>query len=75
MASGRTDVKTSRILVRNLPPNLTRDKLEIYFQRKQHGGDGDVNSVTLPFSASEKRDAVIEVERPESECVMRPLKK
>nr|XP_039274592.1 uncharacterized protein LOC120348513 [Styela clava] len=42
----------SSILVKNLPPNINGDKLEIYFQKQKNGG-GDVNEVRMIENGSQ----------------------
>lgn len=69
MASG-DEYLTTRILVKNVPWDVVRDKLEIYFQKSKNGGNGDVVSITLWLAGIEgeasARQAVIEFESAES---------
>lgn len=69
MASGGDECYAAkRILVKNLPPSISRDKLEIYFQRGKNGGNGDVLSVTFWVSELDARttQAVIEFQSDKS---------
>ena len=63
-----------RILVKNIPTTLHYDKLTIYFQRQNHGGCGDVISVTFPKSKREPDQAVVEFSSAKSESMFREKK-
>lgn len=56
------------ILVTNIPRSISRNKLEIHFQKSKFGG-GDVVSVVYPKSNEEPDCAVVEFRDSSSKCI------